>query len=91
MKALRPFDPQEGASLCSRGIWRWSFPPRDKGAWQAKAHVVTKVLLCHVRDWRDPAEAQANASCPGVTYDQDSRQVTLRRSVVSDSLQPHRL
>ena len=36
------------------------------------------VLLCHVRDWRDPAEAQANASCPGVTYDQDSRQVTLR-------------
>lgn len=36
------------------------------------------VLLCHVRDWRDPAEAQANASCPGVTYDQDSRQATLR-------------
>ncbi|XP_027828679.2 thyroglobulin isoform X2 [Ovis aries] len=33
------------------------------------------VLLCHVRDWRDP---QANASCPGVTYDQDSRQVMLR-------------
>ena len=29
MKALRPFDPQEGASLCSRGIWRWSFPPCD--------------------------------------------------------------
>lgn len=21
--------PQEGASLCSWGIWRWSFPPRD--------------------------------------------------------------
>ncbi|KAB0362954.1 hypothetical protein FD754_007110 [Muntiacus muntjak] len=36
------------------------------------------VLLCHVRDWRDPAEAQADASCPGVTYDQDSRQATLR-------------
>ncbi|KAB0371896.1 hypothetical protein FD755_016834 [Muntiacus reevesi] len=36
------------------------------------------VLLCHVRDWRDPAEAQADASCPRVTYDQDSRQATLR-------------
>lgn len=36
------------------------------------------VLLCHVRDWRDPSEAQADATCPGVTYDQDSRQGTLR-------------
>ncbi|XP_026351166.3 thyroglobulin [Ursus arctos] len=36
------------------------------------------VLLCNVKDWRDPAEAQANATCPGVTYDQGSRQVTLR-------------
>uniref|UniRef100_A0A8C4FDB8 Thyroglobulin n=1 Tax=Catagonus wagneri TaxID=51154 RepID=A0A8C4FDB8_9CETA len=36
------------------------------------------VLLCHVSDWRDPSEAQADASCPGVTYDRDSRQVTLR-------------
>eukprot|EP00070_Physeter_catodon_P049529 XP_028356423.1 thyroglobulin isoform X10 [Physeter catodon] len=36
------------------------------------------VLLCHVRDWRDPSEAQAKAACPGVTYEQDSRQATLR-------------
>ncbi|NP_001161890.1 thyroglobulin precursor [Sus scrofa] len=36
------------------------------------------VLLCHVRDWRDPSEAQADATCPGMTYDQDSHQGTLR-------------
>ncbi|XP_022409716.1 thyroglobulin isoform X2 [Delphinapterus leucas] len=36
------------------------------------------VLLCHVRDWRDPSEAQAKAACPGVTYEQESRQATLR-------------
>ncbi|XP_066120712.1 thyroglobulin [Saccopteryx bilineata] len=36
------------------------------------------VLLCNVRDWRDPSEAKANATCPGVTYDRGSRQVTLR-------------
>uniref|UniRef100_A0A8I3RWH6 Thyroglobulin n=1 Tax=Canis lupus familiaris TaxID=9615 RepID=A0A8I3RWH6_CANLF len=36
------------------------------------------VLLCHVKDWRDPTEAQANATCPGVTYDRGSRQATLR-------------
>ncbi|XP_044100852.1 thyroglobulin [Neovison vison] len=35
------------------------------------------VLLCNVKDWRDPAEAQANATCPGVTYDQGGRQGTL--------------
>ncbi|XP_006155589.1 thyroglobulin [Tupaia chinensis] len=36
------------------------------------------VLLCNVEDWMDSTEAQANASCPGVSYDQGSRQVTLR-------------
>ncbi|XP_032323561.1 thyroglobulin isoform X1 [Camelus ferus] len=36
------------------------------------------VLLCHVRDWRDPSQAQADATCPGVTYDQDRGQVMLR-------------
>ncbi|XP_054446492.1 thyroglobulin [Pteronotus mesoamericanus] len=36
------------------------------------------VLLCSVQDWRDPSEAKANATCPGVTYEQGSRQVTLR-------------
>ncbi|XP_016071478.1 PREDICTED: thyroglobulin [Miniopterus natalensis] len=36
------------------------------------------VLLCHVNDWRDPSKAKANATCPGVTYDQGSRQVTLQ-------------
>lgn len=36
------------------------------------------VLLCNVKDWMDPSEARANATCPGVTYDQESRQVTLR-------------
>ncbi|ELK11652.1 Thyroglobulin [Pteropus alecto] len=36
------------------------------------------VLLCNVEDWRNPSEAQANATCPGMTYDRASRQVTLR-------------
>uniref|UniRef100_A0ABI7WJ79 Thyroglobulin n=1 Tax=Felis catus TaxID=9685 RepID=A0ABI7WJ79_FELCA len=36
------------------------------------------VLLCNVKDWRDPTEARANATCPGVTYDQGSRPATLR-------------
>ncbi|XP_057591090.1 thyroglobulin isoform X2 [Hippopotamus amphibius kiboko] len=38
------------------------------------------ILLCHVRDWRDPSEGQADAACPGMTYDQDqdSRQARLR-------------
>ncbi|XP_008568520.1 PREDICTED: thyroglobulin [Galeopterus variegatus] len=36
------------------------------------------VLLCNVKDWMDSSEAQANATCPGVTYDQGSHQVTLR-------------
>ncbi|XP_046498238.1 thyroglobulin [Equus quagga] len=36
------------------------------------------VLLCNVKDWRDPSEAQTSATCPGVTYDHGSRQVTLR-------------
>ncbi|XP_036904476.1 thyroglobulin [Sturnira hondurensis] len=36
------------------------------------------VLLCNIKDWRDPSEAKANATCPGVTYDQGSRQVMLR-------------
>ncbi|XP_028389694.1 thyroglobulin [Phyllostomus discolor] len=36
------------------------------------------VLLCNIKDWRDPSEARVNATCPGVTYDQGSRQVTLR-------------
>lgn len=36
------------------------------------------VLLCNVKDWRDPTEARANATCPGVTYDQGSRLATLR-------------
>ncbi|KAM9626953.1 thyroglobulin isoform 1-T1 [Trichechus inunguis] len=37
------------------------------------------ILLCSVKDWRDAPEAQAtNTTCPGVTYDQGSRQVTLR-------------
>ncbi|PNJ09138.1 TG isoform 16, partial [Pongo abelii] len=35
------------------------------------------VLLCNVKDWMDPSEARANATCPGVTYDQESHQVTL--------------
>ncbi|KAF5915298.1 hypothetical protein HPG69_011763 [Diceros bicornis minor] len=36
------------------------------------------VLLCNVGDWRDRSDAQTNTTCPGVTYDQGSRQVTLR-------------
>ncbi|MBZ3872023.1 Thyroglobulin [Sciurus carolinensis] len=36
------------------------------------------VLLCNMDDWATSSEAQANASCPGVTYDQGSRQVTFR-------------
>ncbi|XP_078297761.1 thyroglobulin isoform X1 [Panthera onca] len=36
------------------------------------------VLLCNVKDWRDPTEARANATCPGVTYDQGSRPAALR-------------
>ncbi|XP_006879337.1 PREDICTED: thyroglobulin [Elephantulus edwardii] len=37
------------------------------------------VLLCNINDWRAVPEAQpANATCPGVTYDLGSRQVTLR-------------
>lgn len=36
------------------------------------------VLLCNVEDWRAPSEARADATCPGMTYDQGSRQVTLR-------------
>ncbi|XP_063565590.1 thyroglobulin isoform X5 [Gorilla gorilla gorilla] len=35
------------------------------------------VLLCNVKDWMDPSEAWANATCPGVTYDQESHQVIL--------------
>ncbi|XP_004697442.1 thyroglobulin [Echinops telfairi] len=36
-------------------------------------------LLCNVQDWSGASEAQGmNISCPGVTYDQGSRQVTLR-------------
>lgn len=36
------------------------------------------VLLCHAEDWRDPSRAEANATCPGVTYDQPGQRVTLR-------------
>ncbi|XP_069321496.1 thyroglobulin [Eulemur rufifrons] len=36
------------------------------------------VLLCNVEDWRGSSETQANATCPGMVYDQESRQVTLR-------------
>ncbi|XP_073086260.1 thyroglobulin [Manis javanica] len=36
------------------------------------------VLLCNINDWRDPSEAAPNATCPGVIYDQGSRQMTLR-------------
>ncbi|XP_032109825.1 thyroglobulin isoform X1 [Sapajus apella] len=36
------------------------------------------VLLCNVEDWMDASESRANATCPGVTYDQETRQVTLR-------------
>nr|XP_054102612.1 thyroglobulin isoform X1 [Callithrix jacchus] len=36
------------------------------------------VLLCNVEDWMDASEARANATCAGVTYDQETRQVTLR-------------
>ncbi|KAK1331879.1 hypothetical protein QTO34_007555 [Cnephaeus nilssonii] len=35
------------------------------------------VLLCHVQDWRDPATAAANATCPGATSGQGSRPGTL--------------
>ncbi|KAF7481222.1 hypothetical protein GHT09_007454 [Marmota monax] len=34
------------------------------------------VLLCNVDDWTASSEVQANATCPGVTYDQESHQVT---------------
>ena len=64
---------------CLAPITPTSPPPRDSaGPLLCGLLSSPDVLLCHVRDWRDPAEAQANASCPGVTYDQDSRQVTLR-------------
>uniref|UniRef100_A0A8C0WJV7 Thyroglobulin n=1 Tax=Castor canadensis TaxID=51338 RepID=A0A8C0WJV7_CASCN len=36
------------------------------------------VLLCHIKDWRDTSDAESSTTCPGVTYDQESRQVTLR-------------
>ncbi|XP_039096126.1 thyroglobulin [Hyaena hyaena] len=35
------------------------------------------VLLCNVKDWREPTEARANATCPGLTFDQGRRLVTL--------------
>ncbi|KAM6215082.1 thyroglobulin [Rhynchocyon petersi] len=37
------------------------------------------VLLCSANDWRAAPDAQStSATCPGLTYDQGSRQVTLR-------------
>ncbi|XP_055482670.1 thyroglobulin isoform X1 [Psammomys obesus] len=35
------------------------------------------VLLCHINDWRDASDSQANATCAGVTYDQESHQMAL--------------
>ncbi|XP_040586580.1 thyroglobulin isoform X2 [Mesocricetus auratus] len=35
------------------------------------------VLVCHVSDWRDDSDTQANATCAGVTYDQGTRQMAL--------------
>lgn len=35
------------------------------------------VLLCHTNDWRDASDPQANATCAGVTYDQESQQMAL--------------
>lgn len=49
------------------------------------------VLLCNVEDWRDPSEAQVNATCPGVTYDEGRGQVTWRlggQEFKSKSLSP---
>ncbi|XP_036063969.1 thyroglobulin isoform X1 [Onychomys torridus] len=35
------------------------------------------ILVCHISDWRDASDTQANATCAGVTYDQGSRQLAL--------------
>lgn len=35
------------------------------------------ILVCHINDWRDVADSQANGTCPGVTYDQGSRRMAL--------------
>lgn len=35
------------------------------------------ILVCHINDWRDAADTQANGTCPGVTYDQGSRRMAL--------------
>ncbi|XP_005398080.1 PREDICTED: thyroglobulin [Chinchilla lanigera] len=34
------------------------------------------VLLCNDEDWMDPSKVRANTTCPGVTYEQGSHQVT---------------
>ncbi|XP_021107473.1 thyroglobulin isoform X1 [Heterocephalus glaber] len=36
------------------------------------------VLLCNAADWIDASKEQANSTCPGVTYEQGSHQVTFR-------------
>ncbi|XP_051015534.1 thyroglobulin isoform X2 [Acomys russatus] len=35
------------------------------------------ILLCHINDWRDTSDTQANATCAGVVYDPGSRQMAL--------------
>lgn len=35
------------------------------------------ILVCHINDWRDASDTQANATCAGVAYDQRSRQMAL--------------
>nr|XP_034372442.1 thyroglobulin isoform X2 [Arvicanthis niloticus] len=35
------------------------------------------ILVCHINDWRDASDTQANATCAGVTYDQGSQQIAL--------------
>ncbi|ERE63014.1 neuroligin-3 isoform 2 [Cricetulus griseus] len=35
------------------------------------------VLACHINDWRNDSDTQANATCAGVTYDQGTRQMAL--------------
>ncbi|CAH7110010.1 Tg [Phodopus roborovskii] len=35
------------------------------------------ILVCHMSDWRDDSDTQANATCAGVTYDQGTRQMAL--------------
>ncbi|XP_041527872.1 thyroglobulin isoform X1 [Microtus oregoni] len=35
------------------------------------------ILVCHINDWRDAVDTQANGTCPGVTYDQGSRRMAL--------------